>query len=353
MLRINTNRSLKWIITALLIASVISFMSGCGKSADKGDIVATYKGGEVSEKEFNAFLGANKFFNYSPFYEQYENTPTFKKDMLDQYIAFNYLVKDADKDTKKKAEDQTKAQMDQLDESLKANPENKKQYDQLIKDLKVTEKDLEHYISLQMLLINVINQKITDQDVKAKYDETIKADKNAYIDTATVSHILVSLKDQAGKELRTKEAALTRAKEVTAKLKKGEDFAKLAKEYSDDPGSKDNGGKYEQANVDGWVPEFKKAAIELPLNQISEPVETEFGYHVMKVEWRNSNAFADVKDKVRNELSGVYFNDFMTKELPGIVKKVNLPEPEAPKDEAKDNKENEPDTQSKSSNSGK
>ena len=87
------------------------------------------------------------------------------------------------------------------------------------------------------------------------------------------------------------------AKEVKTKLDAGEDFAKVAKEYSEDPGSADNGGLYENTPVSNWVEAFKEAAKTLPINKISDPVETEYGYHVMKVESRTEADYSKLTDE--------------------------------------------------------
>lgn len=82
---------------------------------------------------------------------------------------------------------------------------------------------------------------------------------------------------------RTEAEAKTLINELHTRLKNGEDFAKLAGEYSEDPGSKEEGGQYEHVTVGMMVPEFDKVTFELGLNEISEPFLTEFGYHIVTV----------------------------------------------------------------------
>lgn len=82
---------------------------------------------------------------------------------------------------------------------------------------------------------------------------------------------------------RTEAEAKTLIDEIHTRLKNGEDFAKLANEYSEDPGSKELGGQYEHVTVGMMVPEFDKVTFELGLNEISEPFLTEFGYHIVTV----------------------------------------------------------------------
>jgi foldase protein PrsA len=117
---------------------------------------------------------------------------------------------------------------------------------------------------------------------------------------------------------------------VNDKLVKGGDWTKLAKEYSDDPGSKDNGGLYENQEARNWVAEFKAASLKQPINQVGDPVKTEYGYHVMKVEKREPQALDKVKDELKQEAAQNKLNDFMANELPKLITKIDLPQEAAP-----------------------
>src|SRR5690606_24086860 len=74
-----------------------------------------------------------------------------------------------------------------------------------------------------------------------------------------------------------------KAKEIYDKLQNGEDFAKLAEEHSEDPGSGANGGELGWFSVGQMVPEFNDAAYALEIDEISEPVKSNFGYHIIQV----------------------------------------------------------------------
>jgi peptidyl-prolyl cis-trans isomerase C len=105
---------------------------------------------------------------------------------------------------------------------------------------------------------------ISDSDIKKFYDDNVKPVAEAH-----VRHILVETEAQA--------------KDVAAKLKAGEDFVKLAKETSKDPGSSD-GGDLGYITKDKVVPEFGEAAFKLDKGKISDPVKSQFGWHIIKVE---------------------------------------------------------------------
>lgn len=142
---------------------------------------------------------------------------------------------------------------------------------------------------------------VTDKDIQKYYDDKVIGDIKA-------SHILIKadFEDTATDEEKEKayEEALKTAKEVIAKLNNGEDFATLAKEYSDD-GSKDKGGELDWFNRGKMVEEFEEAAIKLEKGKYTtEPVKTQYGYHIiLKMDQRDKPELKDVKEEIIDILS--------------------------------------------------
>lgn len=134
--------------------------------------------------------------------------------------------------------------------------------------------------------------KVTEAEVKTAYAE----DK-----TATVRHILLLTKDKTPAE---KAEIRKKMDGILARAKKGEDFAALAKEFTEDPGSKETGGLYEDFSRGRMVKPFDDAAFSIPVGQISGIVETEYGYHVLKVEGRKKETqpFEEVKAQLEGQL---------------------------------------------------
>ncbi|HJQ22829.1 MAG TPA: peptidylprolyl isomerase [Blastocatellia bacterium] len=148
-------------------------------------------------------------------------------------------------------------------------------------------------------------------------------------------HILISTQPQPpapgakpGEQPKalSKDEARKKAEEVLAKVRNGEDFAALAKQYSDDPGSKDKGGEYTfgRGQMD---PDFEKAAFSLKPGEVSGPVETQFGYHIIKLEERKGGA-GPSDPKVRQKIVAKLKKDKIDAKIDEIAKNVNLTVPE-------------------------
>jgi parvulin-like peptidyl-prolyl isomerase len=102
---------------------------------------------------------------------------------------------------------------------------------------------------------------------------------------AAASHVLIQYKGSTRadpKITRTKEEAKKLATEVMAKAKKGQDFAELARKYSDEPGAKDRAGSLGKFTRQTMVKAFSDATFALKPGEISDVVETQFGFHVIK-----------------------------------------------------------------------
>jgi len=116
-----------------------------------------------------------------------------------------------------------------------------------------------------------------------------------------------------------KAAKKKQMEDILKRAKAGEDFGKLAKEYSEDPGSKDNGGEYTFPRGQ-MVPEFEAAAFSLGTNQISEIITTQFGYHIIKLyekipakKVELEKVAPDIKDYLTQQALQKQANDYVAK----------------------------------------
>jgi peptidyl-prolyl cis-trans isomerase C len=160
-----------------------------------------------------------------------------------------------------------------------------------------------HQAAVQQLIDSQIGPKVSvkDEEAKAFYDANPNFFKMP--EQVKASHILIKFDPQTADDAKKASAKKT-LQEVKARLAKGEDFAVLAKEISQDASSANNGdlGYFRRGQM---VKPFEDAAFGMQLNSVSEIVETQFGYHLIKVYDKKPEsviAFADVKDRIAEQL---------------------------------------------------
>ena len=140
---------------------------------------------------------------------------------------------------------------------------------------------------------------VTDAEVRAEYES--KKASFSVPEQVSVSHILVAVDPKGGPDADAK--AKAKAEALTARAKAGEDFAKLAKENTDDPTGKENGGQLPPFGRGQMVPEFEQVAFDMKPGEIRGPVKTSFGYHVIKLAAKTSATTRSLEE-VRPSISG-------------------------------------------------
>ncbi|MGD8376104.1 MAG: peptidyl-prolyl cis-trans isomerase [Acidobacteriota bacterium] len=143
---------------------------------------------------------------------------------------------------------------------------------------------------------------VTEEDARAYYEDNL-ATQYSTPEQVRASHILIRVPEDATAE--QEEAAAKRARELLARIRSGEDFAKLAEEYSEDETNASLGGDLGFFPRDRMVPAFSEAAFGLAMNQVSEPVRTQFGFHIIKLTGRreaSTRPFAEVRDPIMRQL---------------------------------------------------
>lgn len=253
-------------------------------------VVAEYEGGKVVEGKFHAYLNVLAFLQ--PQYAQGINDAKNRENFLKEYASLLFMAGKSGKlnEFVKKAEDQIKKDEPALLKFYQDQGSKAKSVDEILKEKGITRAQLYEVLGLSSEREEYIFHNFDYQDAK-------------------LNHILISFETPDGKK-RTDAEAKKIALEVKQKLEKGGDYKALAKQYSDDPGSKENAGFYEGPTT-SYVPPFKEAADTLPLNKISDPVKTDFGYHVMKVTERSTKKIKDAPEDKRNELAQKAFQNFL------------------------------------------
>ena len=138
--------------------------------------------------------------------------------------------------------------------------------------------------------------KISEADIRKAYQEETAGDK-----TASVRHILLLTQGKSDPE---KAEARKKIDDLLARAKAGEDFEALAKQYSEDPGVKENNGLYADFARGQMVKPFEDAAFSVPVGQFSGVIETDYGYHILQVVDRKKETrpFEEVRAEIETRL---------------------------------------------------
>jgi peptidyl-prolyl cis-trans isomerase C len=188
--------------------------------------------------------------------------------------------------------------------------------DQLISTM--TEQGTAEAVILRELKIN-----ITDADVKKFYDDPTNTASFEQPEMVRASHILLATQDpKTNQELSQadKDAKRKTMESLLKRAKAGEDFAKLAREFSEDPGSKDKGGEYTFPRGQ-MVPEFEAAAFALKTNEVSDIVTTKFGFHIIKLS-EHTSAQKVAFDKIAPRIKSYLTQQELGKLAPDYIAKI-------------------------------
>ena len=219
-------------------------------------VLAIAAGTEVTQEDLNRIIN-----RYPENQRGYFETEQGKKQLLEQVISYELMSK--------------------FGEEL--GLDKSKEYQDTVKALA---KELLTQVTINKVLSEVT---VTDEEITKHYD----ANKSKYTEDASVSakHILVSSEEEA--------------KKIKAEIESGEiSFEDAAKKYSTCPSNAEGGnlGTFKRGMM---VPEFEDAAFNAEINKVTEPVKTQFGFHLIKVEEKNESkekTFDEVKEVVKNEL---------------------------------------------------
>jgi len=207
---------------------------------------------------------------------------TLEPQLLERLITMQVLAANATEQDKQKA----KKTLDERMAEIKKRSGSKEALDAQLKKAGLTMTELESRLGeeaiAEAVLESGLKPEATDADAKKFYDDN--PSKFEQPELIRASHILLMTQDENGKELpaEKKDAKRKQIEDLLKKARAGEDFAALAKKYSEDPGSKDKGGEYTFPKGQ-MVPEFEKAALSLKTNEVSDVVTTQYGYHIIKL----------------------------------------------------------------------
>ncbi|HEX5027517.1 MAG TPA: peptidylprolyl isomerase [Gaiellaceae bacterium] len=293
------------LIFGLLLATVAIAASACGGSESvPAGAVASVDGTEVTKADLDKLVDQAKR-GYKAQKQQFPKvgTPEYQS-IQQQYVAILVTLAEYRQAADKLGLKVTDADIDKAEQqTIKSDFAGKRaDYEKALKRAGWTRAEYR-----ERFAASALEQKIFDavtKDVEVTPDEvlayyTTNEAQFGSPESRDVRHILIAVKDKEGNV--DYPASKAKADEVYAQLKAGADFAKLAKQDSADPGSKDSGGKLTISRGQ-TVPEFDKASFDLATGALSKPVKTSYGYHVIQAVSDVRKATKTPLDKVRDSI---------------------------------------------------
>jgi foldase protein PrsA len=217
------------------------------------------------------------------------------KNLIEEYAENTGMIKILLFEAKNKGINVTAAEVDSVLEAQYKQAGGKENLMKILEENGVSPETL-HNDFLETETLKRFYKKVREEAVNISEEEIDEAYKNDK--SASVRHILLLTKDKTDEQ---KQELRTQIEGLLERAKAGEDFAELAKQYSEDPGSKEKGGLYEDFPRGQMVPPFDEAAFGVPVGELSDIVETSYGFHILKIEDRKKEDRD--RDKVKAELS--------------------------------------------------
>lgn len=328
----------RWAILIALIVSVALVLAACGEKDDEAQdgldelpitsdiqfneldltgldadtVIATYDGGEIRGDEFASYIAFHGFINPS----NPVNDPEFRRELVD-FLVLQKLFEGQVADTTY-ADEQVDNVWNQYEMYIDAEV-----LEQGYQKLHTSPEEIRANLRSYFLTQSYFRELVGEDNARAYY-EGIKHE----LEYASVRHILIGIEeinpDGSRTEVRTFDEAKEFADGLYAELQAGADFAELAREHSTDPGSAENGGLYQYAPINRWVPEFRQAVLDQEIGEIGQPVKTDFGYHIILVEERGQLEFEEIKDDILDDLANQEVYEYMGGPLQDKITSVNI-----------------------------
>jgi len=314
------SKHLSFKVSLVLCALIFVVLAGCQPAdttanSDSGSKkVATFEGGEVTEGELQEFAQQSGLGDLDPDSPEYK---TAIQQVMPQLVGIEIAkayaqeqgITVSDEEVDKEIEN-IKKQVGEQARSSGQDLGDQEAFDQALKQNQISEEelrqDVRENLPVQQVQERVAgNAKPSQEDVQKFYDEN-KAAQFTQPAQRCVRHILFN-KDQKQK-----------AEEVKTKLQNGGDFAELAKENSQDPGSAENGGDLGCLGKGETVPPFEEAAFSAKQGEVVGPVETEFGFHLIEVtdiREEQTQPLDEVEGQITDQLAATQQEEEFTKWL--------------------------------------
>ena len=261
------------------------------------DVLARVNGEAVNKTEFDRALSALEARNGGPVPAQQRDRVL--RQVLDQIVDYKLLIQEG----RARKIEATDAEVDARMKEIQAQFPTEDAFKQMLTARKTTleqvRSDIRQDITVQKLIENAIADKVAVKPEQVTDFYTKNPDQFKQPERVRASHILITV--PKGSDAAAKTAARTKAADILKDVKAGKDFAALAKQHSQDPGSAQNGGDLGFFQQGQMVGPFNDVAFKLAPGQVSDLVETEFGFHIIKVAEKQTSRTVPL-DEVRPKL---------------------------------------------------
>jgi peptidyl-prolyl cis-trans isomerase C len=281
-----------------------SSLPGKKEKADPNKVIATVNGEKILRKELDAIL--------SRFEQHVDPTaiPSMELQITDRLVAQSLLRQFVLEKKLTVPDEVVDKEIAKMRDNIKNNPATKdKTLEQFLEFQGSNIGELKTAIGMSAAIESYVTRDIDDKKMEEHFMKNIS---NYNGETTTASHILVDTKGMKTQDEFDK--ARAKIDSIKKELDGGADFAELAKKYSDCPTGKSGGDLGAFPRRGAMVDAFASAAFATEVGKISDPVKTEFGYHIIKVTNRTPAkdvSFSEVKGRVKEELVGVAMRDLI------------------------------------------
>ncbi|MDR4504884.1 MAG: peptidylprolyl isomerase [Candidatus Scalindua sp.] len=278
---------------------------------DPNEVIAVVNGENILRIELDRIVGKIKDKASRSGMRLIENQ--ILKDLITQVLLKQFIKKENITVDPARVEEEIKIYR----ENLKKNPETQdKSLEEILEDQGGSIDELRVALDISFSIDDYLNKTTTEDDLIKHFNENLSAFRG---ETVTVSHIFLDTRNLKDEE------SLTKVKEqigtIKAELDKGADFVELVEKYSECP-SAQNGGELGTITRKEMTKSFTDAAFAMDVNTISDPVKTEYGYHILKVSDKQEGkdvTFEEVRDKVKTTL----FNGKTIELIGNLTKNAN------------------------------
>ncbi|MQY75097.1 MAG: hypothetical protein GH148_06180 [Clostridia bacterium] len=312
-------------IIMLFIFIFVFLFAGCSKTVVRVD------GIEIKQKEVDTYINFyKKQSTSSELTGDEEEIKTLEASIIDSLIVTKLLEKYAEENNITVSSEEVDKQIKLIIDSYSSEEDFKKG----LKDMGIDRKFLENYFRSLMLgskIFDVVTADVivTGQEIKQYYDDN---KKTLFVVPARVkaSHILAIfpwVEDNSEETEEGKEEALKKIKMVEDKLNNGGDFEDLARQYSDDSASAASGGDLDYISKGQMIEEFEEALFSLDLGEVSEIVETKYGFHIIKVFDRQEEyiqKFDEVEESINAYLLNLHKMEKWEDFIFSLIEEVNI-----------------------------